>query len=1534
MSIASTINVDPANDEPTLTATSANPTYPENSAPATLFSAAAASTIETGQTFASMTLTVSGLADGASELLFIDGSNVALTNGNVVVTATNGLTVNVSVAGNTATVTFTGASLTGGALQTLVNSLGYSNTDDTPTTTNRVVTITQLVDSGLNTAPNDNTAALGLVSTVGVSPTNDAPTFTGDGNPAVPFTENGSSVILDAGVPASISDPELSVSPNNYAGARLTIARSTGPNTDDAFTTTSTVDLTNSNGLGENVSLDGGATFIGTFVDNGDGSISFTFNATAAAADINTVMQNILYTNVSEDPPASVQIDFTFSDGNGQPGGQAQGAGASPGTVIGSFNVNITQINDRPELADVALNASYTIGAPGTLLSPTLAVIDVDSNQQGGLAPDAIVNAVVKIQDFFLGDQLFVNLPTSGGFFVVDDGGGPVVTNISVQSNSLGQLVLSGNDTPGHYRLVLDAVNYRSTNPDPTVGGVDGSRIITWQVNDGTPVSSLFATQVQYAAVPGPAAVASADLNGDGALDLVTANGATANISVLLGSTVTPGTFGAASNFAAGLAPADVVLADFDHNGTLDAAVANTNGVSILSGNGAGGFAPPISFAAGVDVRALATADFNNDGNLDLAVANGSSGGISVLIGNGSGGFAAPASFATGASPTGVAVGDFNRDGIVDLAVSNQGPDDVAILLGTGTGAFGAATTFTVGAGTNPNSVATGDLNGDGFLDVVTSNQATGDVSVLLGNIAGGLEAPTTFAAGTSPRDVQITDVNADGKYDIVVANSGGTNVSVLLGNGNGTFASAVNFNTANNPNSIALGDFNRDGGLDVAAANGGATTVSVLLNNGSNMSNVGTTLLSYNQPPTVDLDASAAGSGFANTFTENGAAVAIADSDSVVSDPETANTQTLTITLTNAKAGDALSLAGPLPAGIGSSINTSVAGVITMLLTGPAPHADFEVALELVQFSNSTEAPDTTPRDITVVANDGEGNGPAAHATITVVAVNDAPVNTVPGAQSAIPNTDKAIAGLAVSDFDAASSSLTTTLSVLHGMLIVSSAGGAAVSGSGTASVTLTGTLAQINTTLSASNNVVYRSDPGFNGDDTLTVLTNDGGNTGTGGAQSDTDTVTIVVSAPPVITSNGGGDTANVSVLERTAAVTTVVAADPDSPSLTYSIVGGSNSAKFQINASSGALSFVKAPNFDVPADTDHNNSYIVQVRASDGVLTDDQTLTVQVTDDPNVTSTVHWIQSVDAGPHPAGWLPAGTGDFNGDGTADLAWFNSATGNLDIWKLSNGAWAGSSNVGSHPPGYRPVGFSDYNNDGTDDILWYNPTTRDVDLWKISNAQWAGSVNIGTHPAGYEPTLSGDFNGDGTSDILWYNSTTRAVDIWKIDSNGQWAGSVDVGTHPAGYTPALAGDFNGDGTSDVLWHNPTTGHVDIWKIQNGQWAGSVDVGPHPLGWKPLGAADFNLDGTTDIAWHNPTTNNIDIWLIKNGQWAASFDIGSHPPGTAPGGSVFPLSPQPVVAVGVGDFDHNGVADIMWQDAGSNRIDNWLLDYS
>jgi VCBS repeat-containing protein len=106
--------------------------------------------------------------------------------------------------------------------------------------------------------------------------------------------------------------------------------------------------------------------------------------------------------------------------------------------------------------------------------------------------------------------------------------------------------------------------------------------------------------------------------------------------------------------------------------------------------------------------------------------------------------------------------------------------------------------------------------------------------------------------------------------------------------------------------------------------------------------------------------------------------------------------------------------------------------------------------------------------------------------------------------------------------------------------------------------------------------------------------------------------------VNEAPVIDSDGAGDTASKNVPENTTAVTTVHATDPDAgTTLAYSIVGGADQAKFAINAATGVLSFVAAPDFEAPSDADHNNSYIVQVHASDGSLRDDQTLTVNVTD-----------------------------------------------------------------------------------------------------------------------------------------------------------------------------------------------------------------------------------------------------------------------------------------------------------------------------
>ena len=121
--------------------------------------------------------------------------------------------------------------------------------------------------------------------------------------------------------------------------------------------------------------------------------------------------------------------------------------------------------------------------------------------------------------------------------------------------------------------------------------------------------------------------------------------------------------------------------------------------------------------------------------------------------------------------------------------------------------------------------------------------------------------------------------------------------------------------------------------------------------------------------------------------------------------------------------------------------------------------------------------------------------------------------------------------------------------------------------------------------------------------------------------GVATDTQTLNVIVynvNDAPVITSDGGGETASVSVAENTLAVTTVIASDEDfgATSFTYSIVGGADSGRFNIDSSTGALSFVAAPDFEFPADSDSDNTYEVIVRAADASGgADTQTITVTV-------------------------------------------------------------------------------------------------------------------------------------------------------------------------------------------------------------------------------------------------------------------------------------------------------------------------------
>jgi uncharacterized repeat protein (TIGR01451 family) len=140
-----------------------------------------------------------------------------------------------------------------------------------------------------------------------------------------------------------------------------------------------------------------------------------------------------------------------------------------------------------------------------------------------------------------------------------------------------------------------------------------------------------------------------------------------------------------------------------------------------------------------------------------------------------------------------------------------------------------------------------------------------------------------------------------------------------------------------------------------------------------------------------LDLDANnssgATQANYNTTFTEAGPAIAIADTDRTITNYDATSIASATIRLTNAKAFDVMTI-NTLPGGITGSVNTSVAGVITVTLTGSSTAANYQTAISAIRFNNTSNVPDITARNVTVVVNDGATNSNTAVATITMVRV------------------------------------------------------------------------------------------------------------------------------------------------------------------------------------------------------------------------------------------------------------------------------------------------------------------------------------------------------------------------------------------------------------------------------------------------------------------------------------------------------------------------------------------------------------------
>ena len=402
---------------------------------------------------------------------------------------------------------------------------------------------------------------------------------------------------------------------------------------------------------------------------------------------------------------------------------------------------------------------------------------------------------------------------------------GPITLTLS--SNPTGAVLGGTTNGSTGFNGVIDFTNltinkkgvYRITASSPGVAPVVSAPIVI----GGGAVSA-----VKTASIANPSAVTggifsvhSADLNGDGNLDLVSSFFDDSLISIYLGSA--NGTFAAPTNINTTVNPQDFTTGDFNGDQRVDLAVPSSfaDTMNIYLGQGNGTFAAPTATAVGVTPVDAASGDLNGDGRADLVTANFDGGNITVMLGNGLGGFSTvtPLALATaGAQPSKIILADFSGDGRLDIAVADFFNNQVEIFNGTGTGTFGAPAVLA--AGTAPRGLAAADFNGDARVDLVAANRNSNNLTIYL-NTGVALGAGVAQAAGVNPNKVSAADLNLDGRIDLINTNSNGGSASIHLGNGNGTFAAATSvLTTTAQPTGLDVGDYNKDSVPDFSIGN------------------------------------------------------------------------------------------------------------------------------------------------------------------------------------------------------------------------------------------------------------------------------------------------------------------------------------------------------------------------------------------------------------------------------------------------------------------------------------------------------------------------------------------------------------------------------------------------------------------------------------------------------------------------------------------------------------------------------------------
>ncbi len=995
VAVTTSLTVVPVNDAPIVDLNSAASvgdatrdnavTFTEGDATVNLTSAIAAVSDLGENDITLMNIVATGLADGALESLTIGGQSFALNTDATLSATLGGTTFAISYVAATGTFSIqnnAGAAIpmSSADLTTLVRSITYLNTDEAPSGSARSFSLTS-TDSGGAVS----TAAVANVTIIAV---NDAPNATDNlvsisENAVVPVSGNVLTDNTGAGVD---SDPEndvlnvVNVNATAVAGA-TTVTGTYGTLTVNAngsysYTVNGSDPTVNALTTGQTVT----ETFVYTVTDLTVGPLTDTANLTITINGVNDVpVLNLDPNNIT--------------------------GGANDGNYVTTFSESTGPVSiDASPLA----NSSTIIDPDNTTLASLNLTVSglIDGNREkliiGGTAISLVTSATQQV--IVNGETFDIDVTLSGSTttVTVTPGGAPLTAALT------------------DFQDVLRSIEYQNTSVEAT----HGDRVIAISATDAAGATSAAVSSTVHvlnqfttlSSVTGPE-----DKVGGISLGIVNTV-AVAPFTINLSGAPTGTTLSAGTNLGGGLwsVPAASVatlkiFSPTNYSGNYNVSVANgleletvavivtpVADTPILSTVDVVDYEDTVGVSLAGHISAV-LADLDGSETLTLQITTVPPG---FTLTDGTNTFTSPASGAV------VTITSWNLGMLFLIPPPNQSGEVTLSLLATATESDGSTATN--------NDVITITINPVNdppvFTDLVPSVTFTEtlvnagpqliDIDVTVSDIdspnfnGGSLVVGYSVGGGTEDSLSIRNQGTGSGQigFNGTTVTFGGVVIGTISGGQNGTAGTplVIDFNASATPAAVEalIQNMTYVNSSDTPAA---ARTIQVTIDDGGTENATASALTvinvtPVNDVPVLDLSTAIAGTGYVNTFTENGPAVSVTASTVLMSDPDDPNIESALVVLTNAQTGDLLTFASSLPGGITAIIDTAVPGIVTITLSGTATQADYQNALAALRFENTSDTPSTTPRVIDITVNDGSANSNTAISTISVVSTNDTP--------------------------------------------------------------------------------------------------------------------------------------------------------------------------------------------------------------------------------------------------------------------------------------------------------------------------------------------------------------------------------------------------------------------------------------------------------------------------------------------------------------------------------------------------------------